>query len=140
MSSKRILVVALILALSALLFTLPTQAAQAASCSKTHYIQSGETLFRISRWYGTTVAELQRLNNLGSSTRIYAGTTLCVKADVVADPIGGKTYVVTAGDTLSRIARAFGVNMNVLARVNNIANVNRIYVGQVLAIPDFTIQ
>lgn len=140
MSSKRILIVVVILVLSALLFSIPAQAANAATCAQYHYVQSGETLFRISRWYGTTVAELQRINGLGSSTRIYAGTSLCVKADVVSDPIGGKTYVVRYGDTLSRIARAFGVDMNVLARVNNILNVNRIYAGQVLSIPDFTIQ
>lgn len=140
MSAKRVWVVALILALSALLFTLPTQAAQAATCAQSHYVQSGETLFRISRWYGTTVAELQRINNLGSSTRIYAGQSLCVSLSYNDGGTIGKTYIVQWGDSLSRIARAFGVDLYVLARVNNIANVNRIYAGQVLAIPDFTIQ
>jgi spore germination protein len=139
MSARRFSVIALILVLSALLFSIPTQAANAATCAQVHYVQQGQNLFRISLLYGTTVAELQRLNGLGSSTRIYAGTSLCVKADVLADPVG-KSYVVQYGDTLSRISRAFGVNMDVLARVNNIFNVNRIYAGQVLSIPDFTIQ
>ena len=135
MSSKRFLIVALVLALSALLFALPTQAAAGEVCSQTHYVRSGETLFRISRWYGTTVAELQRINNLGSSTRIYAGTSLCVKVDVVADAVYGSSYVVKYGDSLSGIARAFGVDMYRLAWVNNIYNVNWIYAGQVLTIP-----
>lgn len=140
MSAKRFSVVTIILVLSALLFSIPTQAASAPTCAQYHYVQYGQNLFRISLQYGTTVAELQRINGLGSSTRIYAGTSLCVKADVVADPVGDRTYVVQYGDTLSRIARAFGVNMDVLARINNILNVNRIYAGQVLSIPDVTIQ
>jgi LysM repeat protein len=48
--------------------------------------------------------------------------------------------VVQPGDRLSRIAQRYGVNLWVLAQVNNIFNVNLIYVGQVLFIPDVTIQ
>jgi LysM repeat protein len=44
-------------------------------------------------------------------------------------------YVVQRGDTLYSIARRFGVSVWQLASINNIANVNLIYVGQVLIIP-----
>ena len=44
-------------------------------------------------------------------------------------------YTVRFGDTLSGIARRFGVSVLTLARANNIANINRIYAGQVLVIP-----
>jgi LysM repeat protein len=115
--------------------------AQGAYCTNTHIIQSGETLYRIARRYGTTVAELQRLNNMGSSTTIYAGNGLCVSmGSTTPNPPSGTQYTVQRGDTLSRIARRYGVDMNVLARVNNLRDVNRIYVGQLLVIPDFTIQ
>ncbi|MBN8591500.1 MAG: LysM peptidoglycan-binding domain-containing protein [Anaerolineae bacterium] len=115
--------------------------AQGGNCTTTHRIQSGETLYRIARRYGTTVAELQRLNNLGTSTLIYAGNNLCVSmGSTNPNPPTGTSYTVQPGDILSRIARRFGVDMNVLARVNNIRDVNRIYVGQVLTIPDFTTQ
>jgi LysM repeat protein len=46
-----------------------------------------------------------------------------------------ETYVVRAGDTLSRIGRAYGVTVDQLAAANSISNPNRITVGQVLTIP-----
>ncbi len=115
--------------------------AQGGYCTNTHIIQSGETLYRIARRYGTTVAELQRINNMGNSTTIYAGNGLCASmGSTNPNPPTGTQYTVQRGDILSRIARRFGVDMNVLARVNNIRDVNKIYVGQVLTIPDFTTQ
>lgn len=44
-------------------------------------------------------------------------------------------YVVRYGDTLSRIASRYEMSTQELARVNNIANINRIYVGQRLTVP-----
>ena len=44
------------------------------------------------------------------------------------------TYVVKRGDTLTQIARRYGTTVNRLAQINNIKNVNKIYVGQVLFI------
>lgn len=45
-------------------------------------------------------------------------------------------YRVQTGDTLAAIARRCQVSMDVLARANGISDVNRIYVGQVLKIPE----
>lgn len=42
------------------------------------------------------------------------------------------TYTVKKGDTLSKIAAANGTTVSELAKLNNITNVNLIYVGQVL--------
>jgi hypothetical protein len=50
---------------------------------------------------------------------------------VLADGV----YVVQRGDTLYSISRRYGVSMWELARVNGIADVNCIWVGQVLHIP-----
>ena len=46
-----------------------------------------------------------------------------------------KTYTVKVGDTLSLIAVKCGTTVAVLASLNNITNVNKITVGQVLKIP-----
>ena len=43
-------------------------------------------------------------------------------------------YTVKGGDTLSRIARQFNTTVNKLATLNDIHNVNRIYVGQRLLV------
>jgi LysM repeat protein len=44
-------------------------------------------------------------------------------------------YTIRCGDTLSSIARRFGVSMWELARVNGIHNPNRIYAGTTIVIP-----
>ncbi|MFJ9905247.1 LysM peptidoglycan-binding domain-containing protein [Streptomyces sp. NPDC101152] len=46
-------------------------------------LRRGDTLWGLARRYGTTVAELQRLNGLGTSTLIYAGHRLVVPGTVV---------------------------------------------------------
>ena len=48
----------------------------------------------------------------------------------------GIEHVVQPGETLSQIAAAYGVKMDVIARVNNISNPASIRVGQKLFIPD----
>ena len=47
----------------------------------------------------------------------------------------GGTYTVQAGDNLYRISLKFNTNMLALMQLNNIANANLIYVGQVLTLP-----
>ena len=47
-----------------------------------------------------------------------------------------KTHTVVRGDTLSEIAQKYGTTVSYLAKLNNIANVNLIYVGQVLKISE----
>ncbi|MDX2138274.1 MAG: LysM peptidoglycan-binding domain-containing protein [Chloroflexota bacterium] len=111
-------------------------AQQTVICTQTHIVQRGETLYRIARQYSMTTTVLQAMNGIPNANRIYVGQSLCVAQQVS----GGTTYVVQAGDTLGRIARRFGVDMNVLARINGISNPNRIYTGQTLIIPDVTIQ
>ena len=47
-----------------------------------------------------------------------------------------RTYTVVRGDTLSEIAQRYGTTVRYLAKLNNIRNVNLIYVGQVLKISE----
>lgn len=46
------------------------------------------------------------------------------------------TYKVNSGDTLSAIGKKYGVNYMDIAKANGIADPNKIYTGQVLNIPD----
>jgi nucleoid-associated protein YgaU len=45
------------------------------------------------------------------------------------------SYRVKRGDSLSEIARHFGLSLNQLAKANGIKNTNRIFAGEVLCIP-----
>lgn len=55
---------------------------------------------------------------------------------VAADP--GDTWTVAAGDTLSRIASAWGLTVSAVAVANNIPNADLIFVGQVIRKPGVT--
>lgn len=46
-----------------------------------------------------------------------------------------QTYTVKSGDTLSKIAKQFGVTVDAIVKANNIANPSLIRPGQVLKIP-----
>jgi lipoprotein NlpD len=50
--------------------------------------------------------------------------------------LAGKTYVVKAGDTLNKIARANGVDDGALIRINKLSNPNHLEIGQVLRLSD----
>ena len=71
---------------------------------------------------------------------IYAGNTLIIptKESVDGDKenITSETiYIVKKGDTLTRIALKYNTTVTRIAQLNNIRNVNLIYIGQILVIP-----
>lgn len=136
MSLKKFSVLVLLVLSIAAVMPAAAAPSEAPVCVQYHTVQRGETFYRIARSYGLTMDQLQGINGLANINRIYAGQSLCVKMN----DSSGTVYTVQAGDTLSKIARRFGINMSVLAQMNGITNVNRIYVGQVLVIPDVTIQ
>jgi LysM repeat protein len=136
--------VSLVVVLAAVLMTgwlVFVPSAQAyTTCQQFHTVQAGENLFRISLRYSTTVTNLASLNQLANTSLIYVGQRLCVYGSVGNPPMPStqSTYTVQRGDTLSSIARRFNVTTATLAQLNNIANANLIYVGQVLRIPPST--
>ena len=113
------------------------------SVSNTGYytVQSGDTLSGIANRYSTTVNHLAPLNDISNPNRIYVGQVLKLSANsttansthqVTTSTTSAGSYTVKAGDSLSAIAARYGMSYETLARLNNIANPNRIYVGQVL--------
>lgn len=62
-------------------------------------------------------------------------TTIALLALALVAAAGSGTYTVQRGDTLSAIARHNGTTVRAIASANGIADADRIYVGQTLAIP-----
>jgi LysM repeat protein len=110
---------------------------------QTHVVQPGENLYRIALRYGTTIPVLAAANGIAEPTQIRVGQTLVIPggssgASTPSSPpstTAGQTHTVRAGETLSAIARLYGVSVWVLARANSLANPGLIVPGQVLVIP-----
>lgn len=85
-----------------------------------------------------TVDALVKANNIANPNLIYVNQKLIIpgqkKQETNPAPTTGRTYTVVSGDTLGRIAQKYGTTVDALAKLNDIANVNLIYVGQVLKI------
>lgn len=142
--SRRSLAQRVVVLAFALAFGLP-RAADAAQI--VHTVQPGENLFRIGLRYGVDWRAIMAANGL-YNTYIYVGQTLVIPGSAAdpapapppdpapappAPPAG--TYVVQRGDALWLIAQRFNVTVGDLLAVNNLANPNLIYAGQVLVIP-----
>jgi membrane-bound lytic murein transglycosylase D len=101
----------------------------------THVVKSGEVLGSIARRYGTSVAEIQRLNNM-RGTNIRVGQRLIVKAPARTAPqiaATTNTHVVKSGETLGVIAARYRITVAQLQQWNNLKGTT-IHVGQNLIV------
>jgi beta-lactamase class A len=116
-----------------------------------HVVKAGETLSGISRSRGVSVDRVLELNGLTDPNALAAGQVLQLPppaARVAPAPPAppqaqtpparpaGTEYAVKPGDTLSGIALAFGLTYRALAEANQLADPDRLTVGQRLLIPE----
>jgi len=127
-------------------------------------VANGETLYTISRRYGTSVEDLARMNNISAPYSLRAGQQLRIpgNGDIVAVPsksivtqppvsvaatektkisptparVSLQEVTVSAGDTLYSISRAYSVPVNDLAVMNDLAAPFRLTVGQKIKVPN----
>lgn len=133
-------VVALLMsfAFSAAIMPQAAQAAEAQSGYGGHYhwVAKGDSLSKIARRYSVTVYQLASANGLGTTDYLYVGQKIYVPA-ATGSPYGCKWhYYVKHGDTLSHIAKYYGVNYAALASANGLSSAEHIYVGQKICIPE----
>lgn len=112
------------------------------SANEEHIVRPGETLSQIAARYGTTVARLRQLNNLPNANHVWYGQRLLIDGPTPNSSTnanqnrgGIASYRVRAGDSLSRIARRYGISLTELARMNNLSPFRWLYTGQVLRVP-----
>ena len=97
-----------------------------------HVVQSGDTLFDISRLYNTTIAQLRSLNVFADGSDLAIGRSIIVPR---VDETFLDRYIVQAGDSLYSIAKRFDVDLRVLQALNRLADIRDIRIDQALLVP-----
>jgi LysM repeat protein len=115
-----------------------------------YVIQPGDTLYQIALNNDTTVDALRQANPQLSGDLIQPGDEInlpgCGEPSATSAPaptqpafngtsIGQRTHIVRSGDTLFAIAREYGVTVQAIIDANNLANPDRLDLGQELVIP-----
>ena len=94
-------------------------------------VQPGDTLWLLSRRFGTTVDAIKALNNL-TSDMLYIGQKLLIPADGATPSF---SYTVQPGDTLWLLSRRFNTTVDAIKALNGLTS-DLLSIGQVLQIPE----
>lgn len=100
----------------------------------THTVTPGDTLYDIAGRYGVSWDQVAEANGLSAPNQIYAGQVLKIPADTPG-PTHTFTHQVRRGDTLTGIARQYGLPLVALAEANGLITPYVIYPGQSITIP-----
>lgn len=124
-------------AVEALIVLLLVMLAPGIASAQTVTVRSGETLSVIAARHGVGVAALAAANGIADPNRIVAGMRLTLPGPAAGQPgaVAGGSHTVQAGETLSSIARRYGLRTSTLAAANGIANPNLVHAGRRLTIP-----
>ncbi len=114
-----------------------------------HVVRRGDSLWRIARRNGTDVRTLARLNGIGPGSTLRTGQKLIVNSSAASAKGSGTSkkqsnasassgrsvsYKIRKGDTLSAIARQFGVTVSDLVAWNGISSRSKLMPGQRLTV------
>ncbi|MFC3094900.1 LysM peptidoglycan-binding domain-containing protein [Alteromonas sediminis] len=106
----------------------------------THEIQSGDTLWDISRKYKVNLSSLAKWNGMAPKDPLMPGKQLVVWTDTVNASTNPNAimrkivYKVRRGDSLSRIANRFGVKTNDIVKWNDLNASRYLQPGQTLTL------
>jgi LysM repeat protein len=116
----RALVVGSVIALTVALFSLE------------YTVQRGDTLSEIARDHGVSLSDVVELNELSNPNLIRPGDIILIPG---VDGSPDQTHVVAKGESLFKIAGAYGSSARAIAEANALANPDVIQPGQSLLIP-----
>lgn len=99
----------------------------------TYTVQSGDTLYGISRQHNTSAQRIRELNKL-TSDNLVPGQVLIVSNNDATNPSECVIYTVEAGDSLYEIAKKYDTTADLIKEYNGLAS-NDLNIGQELRIP-----
>lgn len=94
----------------------------------TYTVQSGDSLYSISKKFGISIDSIKKENNL-SSNLLSIGQELIIPVES-----NNQTYYVQSGDSLYSIAMKYNTTVDEIKRLNSLTS-NLLKIGQVLLIP-----
>ncbi|MGH7905619.1 MAG: lytic transglycosylase, partial [Candidatus Binataceae bacterium] len=100
-------------------------------------VRGGDSLSRIARHYGVTVASLINENSISNPRGLRAGQMLSIPAGNATRHVRARArrYALRRGDTLYDIARRSGASVKALLEANSIDDPRALTIGQVIYIP-----
>ncbi|HEW9968027.1 TPA: LysM peptidoglycan-binding domain-containing protein [Enterobacter cloacae] len=96
-----------------------------------YIVMSGDSLSKIAERYKTSTDEIAKNNNIKDVSKIFPGQRLTIYG---VNTNGPSIYLVSLGDTLAEIAKKNGMDVEEIARQNNISDPNKIYPGQSISL------
>ncbi len=112
-----------------------SKSSSSSSSSGSKYrVKRGDTLWDLAKKFGTTTSAIRRANKMGAHSKLIAGRTISIPGRGSSNS-GSFWYTIRRGDTLTRIAKRYGIDLNSLKASNSSVNPDRIYVGQRILIP-----
>tara|TARA_Y100001968_G_scaffold311567_1_gene333787 strand:+ start:745 stop:1599 length:855 start_codon:yes stop_codon:yes gene_type:complete len=101
-------------------------------------IKPGDTLSEIAERYKIPLKALMQINGIDNPSLIRIGQKIKTsKANqTLREPGGNIIHIVKSGESLGRIALTYGVSEGDIVSINRIDNINYLYKGQKLRIPN----
>lgn len=112
-------------------FIIPHMTSTESSGYTLYTVRRGDTLWGISRKFGTSINSIVALNGIKNPNLIYAGEVFKIPSARSEQAV---IYTIKRGDTLWGISRKFGTTVENLVKLNSVKNPNLIYVGEKLII------
>ena len=100
----------------------------------TYTVKKGDSLYSISKVYGTTVNDLIQINQLKSNVLSIGQKLIIPESDfTVTEKPSYITYIVKKGDSLYSIAKKFGTSVSTIEKDNGLKSTT-LSIGQTLRI------
>ncbi len=118
---------------------------EAAKDGRVYAVKRGDTLSGIASKHGVTTDALRKENGIAKGKPIQVGQRLIIPEEGssgggggadASDDDDGEVYKVRRGDTLTGIAKKYGVTVNELRSANHLRKGQPIRIGQKLKVPE----
>ena len=104
-------------------------------------IKSGDTIYKLSIKYKTTVEAILRVNPGIDPMNLQIGQMICIPEATPVPPkcpMGTFEYTIRAGDTIYNLARKYNTTVEAILRVNPGIDPMNLRIGQKICIPETT--